>query len=230
YYGLYGVLTSSRMVIRDADTPVVNATAKQRLRDLKPLIRAELAKQWTQESNLVPRYLIAAHRAWKGLSPKPQDLRDLSLERIQAWLTLLQKQKPGMEEPLYPWIQSAGPEIAQEWPKLKSRYAAEAQSRVAFNRANFHPFGDLTRDGFRGWHADGNVSLDGPSSSGDCAIASSGPEAIVGVYPAGIYTHVLSERLDGALRSPLAPKDKKLVSLEVMGGQVGASRPVLDYC
>src|SRR5438132_5686120 len=104
YYGLYGVLTSSRMVMRDADTPVVNAAAKQRLRGLKPLIRAELAKQWIEESNLIPRYLLAAHRAWKGLPPKEQDLTELSLDRIQAWLALLEKQKPGMEEPLYPWI------------------------------------------------------------------------------------------------------------------------------
>ena len=37
YYALYGALTSSRMVMRNADTPDVNAAAKQRLRDLKPL-------------------------------------------------------------------------------------------------------------------------------------------------------------------------------------------------
>src|SRR5439155_174492 len=82
--------------------------AKQRLRELKPLIRSELAKQWIQETGLIPRYLMAAHRAWKGLPPKEQDLTELSLDRIQAWLALLEKQKPGMEEPLYPWIQLVG--------------------------------------------------------------------------------------------------------------------------
>ncbi|PYV37758.1 MAG: hypothetical protein DMG06_27240 [Acidobacteria bacterium] len=230
YYALYGALTSSRMVMRHADTPDVNAAAKQRLRDLKPLIRAELAKQWIQETGLIPRYLMAAHRAWKGLSPRPQDLRDLSLDRIQAWLTLLEKQKPGMEDPLYPWVQSAGPDIAAEWRKLKSRYAEEMQSRVAFNRENFRPFGDLARDGFGGWHADGNVSLDGPSSSGEFAVASNGPRATTGVFPAGIYTHALSERLDAALRSPLVPKDKKFVSLQVLGGKMGAWRTILDNC
>ena len=50
YYALYGALTSSRMVMRNADTPDVNAAAKQRLRELKPLIRTELAKQWIQET------------------------------------------------------------------------------------------------------------------------------------------------------------------------------------
>ncbi|MCI0419560.1 MAG: PSD1 and planctomycete cytochrome C domain-containing protein [Acidobacteria bacterium] len=230
YYALYGALTSSRMVMRNADTPDVNAAAKQRLRELKPLLRSELAKQWIQETSLMPRYLMAAHRAWKGLPPKQQDLIELSLDRIQAWLALLEKQKPGMEEPLYPWIQSAGSEPAQEWRKLQSSYAEETRSRVDFNRENFLPFGDLARDGFGGWYADGNASLDGPSPSGEFAVANSGPAAVTGVFPAGIYTHALSERLDAALRSPLVPKDKKFLTLQVVGGRMGAWRPILDNC
>jgi hypothetical protein len=230
YYALYGALTSSRMVMRSADTPDVNVAAKQRLRDLKPLIRVEVAKQWIQEANLIPRYLMAAHRANKGISPMPEDLTELSLDRIQAWLILLQKQNPGMEEPLHPWLQLAGSDVPVVWSTLKSRYAEEAQKRIVFNRENFLPFGSLTRNGFDGWHTDGNASKDGPSLSGDFAVANSGPGAITGVFPAGIYTHVLSERLDGALRSPLVPKEKKFVSLQVMGGKMGAWRTVLDNC
>ena len=230
YYALYGALTSSRMVMRNADTQAVNAAAKQRLRDLKPLIRSEVAKQWIQETTLMPRYLMAAHRAWKGLPPRPEDLTDLSVDRIQAWLALLEKQKPGMEEPLYPWIQAAGPELAQAWGKLQPRYAEETRSRAAYNREKFRPFGDLARDGFGGWYADGNAATDGPSLSGEFAVANSGPAAITGVFPAGIYTHALSERLDAALRSPLVPKDKKFLTLQVVGGKMGAWRTVLDNC
>src|SRR5438552_13243557 len=128
YYALYGALTSSRMVMRNADTPDVNAAAKQRLRELKPLIRTELAKQWIQEAGLIPRYLMAAHRAWKGLPTQQADLTELSLERVQAWLTLLEKNQAGMEDPLYPWGQSG------QWSTLKARYTEETQRRVAFNR------------------------------------------------------------------------------------------------
>ena len=230
YYALYGALTSSRMVMRNADTPDVNAAAKQRLRELKPLIRSELAKQWIQETTLMPRYLMAAHRAWKGLPPKPEDLSDLSVDRIQAWLALLEKQKPGMEEPLYPWIQSAGSDFTQEWGKLQARYTEESRNRAAYNKEKFRPFGDLARDGFGGWYADGNAAIDGPSPSGELAVANSGPTAITGVFPAGIYTHALSERLDAALRSPLVPKDKKFLTLQVVGGKMGAWRTVLDNC
>ena len=40
----------------------------------------------------------------------------------------------------------------------------------------------------------------------------------------------MSERLNAALRSPLVPKDKKFVSLLVMGGKLGAWRTILDNC
>jgi hypothetical protein len=230
YYALYGVLTSSRMVMRNADMPDVNDSVKQRLRDLKPMIRAEMAKQWIEEAGRIPQFLLAANRAWKGLPTAQQDLAGLSLDRMQAWLTLLEKQKPGMEEPLYPWTQAARSDFAAQWRDLKFRYGEEIQRRSAFNREHFRSFGDLVKDGFGGWHADGSALTDGPSPSGEFAVAGSGPAAITGVFPAGIYTNALSERLNAALRSPLVPKDKKFVSLQVTGGKLGAWRTVLDNC
>ena len=230
YYALYGVLTSSRMVMRTADVPDSNDQAKRRLSELKPLIRAELAKFWMQEASLIPRYLQAAHRAWKNLAPQQEDLTDLSVDRIQAWVNLLQKNKVGMEEPLSPWIESAGSDIAAKWSKLKSSYSGETLLRTAYNREHFRPFGDVTAGGFGGWHAEGNAPINGPSASGEFAVANSGPAALTGIFSAGIYTHTLSERLNASLRSPLVPKDKKFVSLQVMGGKMSAWRTILDNC
>ncbi len=224
YYGLYGVLTSSRMVMRDADAPNLNDAAKRRLKELKPLIRAELAKQWIAESSAMPRYLMAAHRAWKGEPSLPRDLSELSLDRVQAWVTLLEQNQPSMEQPLYPWIHEG------QWSDVKSGYAEESQKRTVFNREHFIPFGDVAKDGFGGWHADGNALSDGASPSGEFAVAESGANAVTGVFPAGLYTHALSERLSAALRSPVVPKDKKFVSLQVLGGKLGAWRTVLDNC
>jgi hypothetical protein len=61
-------------------------------------------------------------------------------------------------------------------------------------------------------------------------VSSEGPHAVTGIFPAGIYTNALSERLNGALRSPLLPKDKKFVSVQIMGGKLGAWRTVIDNC
>ena len=233
YYALYGVLTSSRLVTRTADLPEIHAAPKQRLREMKPGIRTELAQGWMLETETMPRYLLAAHRAWKGLPPEVNDLSELSLDRVQAWLTLLQKPKPEMEDPLNPWVQVAQSDansLPADWQKLAVRYADQGRSRAAFNRENFRPFGDLHLGGFGGWHADGNVLTDGLSPNGEFAVASSGPEAVTGVFPAGVYTHALSERLNGALRSPIVPTDKKFVSIQVLGGKLGARRTILDNC
>ena len=45
YYALYGVLTSSRLVTRTAALPEIHAALKQHLREMKPGIRAELARR-----------------------------------------------------------------------------------------------------------------------------------------------------------------------------------------
>jgi hypothetical protein len=230
YYALYGVLTSSRMVTRTEDLPEDYAGIKQRLGAEKPAIRSELARLWMREAAGMPRYLAAADRAWRGLAPLPEDVTDLSLERLQAWVSLLEASKPAMEDPLYPWIRSAKSGLGQEWPRLSAEYAAEMRSRAAFNLEHFRAFGDFRMGGFGGWYADGGALTGGASPSGEFAIANSGTAAVTGVFPAGLYTHALSERLNAALRSPLVPKDKKFVSLLAMGGKLGARRTILDNC
>ena len=233
YYALYGVLTSARLVTRTADIPEVHSDVKRRLREMKPHIRAELARWWILETESIPRYLLAAHRAWKRLSPQVKNLTELSLDRIQAWLSLLEKPEPEMEDPLYPWIemaQSAANVAIAEWQKLGTRYAEESRSRAAFNRENFQSFGDFRLGELGTWHPDGTALSDGASPSGEFAVANLGPEATTGVFPAGIYTHALSERLNGTFRSSFVPKDKKFVSIRILGGKLGARRTILDNC
>ena len=233
YYALYGVLTSSRMVTRTFDLADANAATKQRLTAMKPRIRSELARLWKEEVAQVPGNLMAADRAWRGLPTKEHDtVGDLALNRVQALLSALEVPKPKLEDPLYAWVRAANAAgtFADQWQAIAANYRTEAQSRAAFNRANFRSFGDFSKDGFGGWNADGNGASPTPAADGEFAVASTGTRAITGIFPAGIYTHTLSERLNAAVRSPLVPKDKKFVSLLLMGGKLGARRTVLDNC
>ncbi len=229
YYGLYGALTSSRMVMRNAGLPTAADAAKQRLAELKPQIREELAKAWLQETTQAPGYIVSAYRAWKGLPPDPKTLPELSLDRVQAWVTLLERQKTVLEDPLYP-LMHFEERKPDQWASLRQQYETEAATRAAWNREHFRPFGNVAEDGFGGWNSEGNALTGGPSPSGEFAVSSEGPAAVTGIFPAGIYTNILSERLNGALRSPLVPKDKKFVSLQIMGGKLGAWRTILDNC
>ncbi|MCX6592376.1 MAG: PSD1 and planctomycete cytochrome C domain-containing protein [Acidobacteria bacterium] len=233
YYALYGVLSSSRMVMRTADVPQAQDRIKQQLAALKAPIRREVAKVWRLELETMPRYLMAAYRAWSGGAPVAADVAELPVERVQAWVSQFEKPKAGMEEPLSVLARVGKGDLATEWAAAAKAYAQESASRTAYNRENFQPFGDLAKDGFGGWQADGTGltgALAGASRAGEFAVANRGTTAISGIFPAGIYTHALSERLNGGLRSPLVPKDKKFVSLEVMGGELGARRTILDNC
>lgn len=233
YYALYGVLTSTRIVTRTADTPGVATEVKNKLLELKPRIQAELARQWIQETSVMPQYLQAAERARRHVAPEPDDLQ-LSIDRLQAWLNALNRAKAGVENPLHAWVRLAAysgqSEFAIEWGKIAAEYKAEAQSRAAYNQENFRPFGDFGTGDFAGWHAEGAPFTGGASPSGEFALAPSGPEVITGVFPAGLYTHGLSQRLNGALRSPYLPKDKKFVSLQIVGGNLGSRRGIIDNC
>ncbi len=211
YYALYGVLTSSRMVMQSADLPSSHAAVKQRLAALKPQIRRELAATWRSEAAAIPRYLQAAQRALAKSPTNPADLAELNLDRLQSWLAELDQPNAPLEHPLSP-LRKLQPDL----------YRAEQAQRQAYNREHFRPF--------PAWQAEGAGLLPGPSQPGEFSIAPSGPTALTGLYPAGLYTHLLSSRLDGALRSPLVPKDKKFVSFEVLGGQLGARRTILDNC
>lgn len=195
YYALYGVITSARQVTKSLDLPAVHQPAMERLRALKPRIRAELAALWSQ-AVITPAQLESLTRDDKSSA---------------------------IESPLYAW------ENQSDWAALAARYRDENRKRAAFNQEHFRPFADF-RSGFAGWQTDGDGLTEGASKPGDFAIAPEGNTGVTGIFPSGVYTHTLSERLNGVLRSPFLPKDRKFVSLELMGGKLGARRTIVDNC
>jgi hypothetical protein len=200
YYGAYGIFNSSRPVVHTLDLPAVHASAKQRLRDGKEAIRRELAALWIEA---LPRVVL----------PAADD-------------------KTPLESPAYPLTlrnQAKSSELGAAWNALAGRYRAEQATRAAFNRENFLAFGDF-RNGFGNWFADGVALGEGVQPSGDFAITPEGKTVVSGIYPAGVFTHTLSNKFNAALRSPYLPKDKKYLSVRVMGGKLGARRTVIDNC
>ena len=121
--------------------------------------------------------------------------------------------KAAVDDPLYPWItmvRTPERDWAAAWAKMVDLYKT--------------PGAGYTELG--GWMGEG-VGLE-RAGSGEFAVATEGEAAVEGVYPAGWYTHLLSDKLDGAMRSPLLGKDKKFVSVLVAGGKLAARRTVVD--
>ena len=231
YYALYGILTSSRQVTRTLDTGKMHRNLMASLQQLKPLIQKELASQWKAQVDEIAAYLLAAQKVRLNSAGGPDLRSGLKRERLRRWWEALEAESLDPESPLFPWAVLScetgfGEEgLAAAWRREAARYRDEIRSRDSFNRQNYTPIAAAVAD----WHRDG-LGLEGLSVAGDFALSTTARELVRGVYPAGMFSHLVSNRLNGAIRSPYIPKDKKFVSLRVVGGELAAWRGIVDNC
>ncbi|MEK6257263.1 MAG: PSD1 and planctomycete cytochrome C domain-containing protein [Planctomycetota bacterium] len=253
YYALLGVLRSSRLVAHTIDAPNLNAAKSQRLRELKLELRRELTSNWLRDVGQFPEYMRAAV-AKRAVTPEAEALaRGLEPQRLEKWNAALIVEKAPLEDPLEPWRQlsassSSDPaSFTAEWRKLAEKYTQQERERAEFNRSQFVTFADF-REATPpdGWEIGGNgldsrmdassvrSEPDGrgvhPTKSGDFALHHEGDSIVKAVLPAGRFTHALSEKLNGTLRSPVIPLGKKQISFQVMGQRSSAVRLVSNNC
>ncbi len=279
YYGVLGILRSSRLVSHCIDAPDVNAKLTQRLVELKTELRKELAAVWSQEPALISRFLQAA-AAKRANRPDADELaKGLDAKRLEKWIAALAAEKMPLDDPFEPWRLLASATMADpatfavEWRKLSERYATEDRERSAFNRTQFETYADFrpsshlaSRDSARRatdsqpadgqstgsgvflgqtpndgsqpspkktpdpWQVGGQALRHGPGRSGDFALHHDGEALVRAVVPAGCFTHALSDKLNGTLRSPVLPLGKKHISFQVMGLRSSAVRLVSNNC
>ncbi len=236
YYGLLGVLRSSRLVSHTIDAPDRNAPAKQRLLELKGQIRRELAKYWGAEVAQFDRYVLAA-QAKKAAAANAADLASgLDQAKLDHWVAALAADKVPLENPLEPLRQliAAAPADAAsfttEWKKIAAHYAQQEQQRADFNAAQFVTFADFRKQAPADWQVGGLGLSDGPSASGDFSLHAEGDALVKAIQPAGYFTNTLSEKLNGTLRSGVLPTGKKNISFQVMGQRSSAVRLVSNHC
>jgi hypothetical protein len=243
YYALFGVFTSARQVIHTLDTPDANRKIKQVLLARKREIRAELARIWQAQSMEIPRFLRAAQLQIAHAPDAAQAAAGLDAEKLKAWVAALNG-SAALEEPLSPWLTLAKTPAptATVWENLRAQSQKERTERRAYNAERFVPFGDFrgTRNAsaenggdpmktWQGWGSEGLGLEEGCVPAGEFAILPDGDRVLTAIYPAGLYTHLLSERLNGSLRSPILPKEKRFLSVEVMGGKSAQARSIPDF-
>ncbi len=231
YYALYGILNSSRPTTRTLNVGDPNEARRSQLLELKSNIRRETATAWRRETADLKPYLEAA-MGWYRDTPGAVNLaKGLDPFRVGFWLKLLKRDKVEMDDPLYPLLEGAKKgQSPIDWADLTSRYEKESADREKFNREKFLPFGSFQNNIPGGWSADGLGLRDGHSSSGDFSVAMEGSNVVSGVYPSGLFSNLLSDRMNGVLRSPILPREKKFLSLQVVGDKLGAYRKIIDHC
>ncbi|MBI3822624.1 MAG: DUF1553 domain-containing protein, partial [Planctomycetes bacterium] len=223
YHGLLGILRSSRQVAHTIDAPEVNDETVRKMRVIKNGIRDELANAW---------------------------LKQIEAPRVAKALARLKDEKLPLEHPLAPWQQimltmrEEKTTFADARKSVQDRYAKEAKERSAFNK-QFRTAADF-RFGhgpeipaevrpedlhwrFIHFQADGH-GIRQPERSADHIVAPTGDQALSTILAPGVYSHALSEKLNGTLRSPGIAATHKYISFQVLGGNASAVRLVSNNC
>ncbi len=209
YYALLAVLRSSRPVMRTLDARDLHRDATARFQELKRELRSELASIWRNEAG------------------------SISVTRLDAILSNLKDQPLPLESPLQVWreLRKASPEsFSDVWEKLAASLASESAARSEFNRVNFSTLADFREQVPVGWSTDGHGLRRGVTKSGDFLPATEGEAVIKALLPAGLTTFSVSDRLNGAMRSPTLRRSRAKVSFEVLGGRFSLARLVFNNC
>jgi hypothetical protein len=235
YYAMLGILRSSRQVSHTIDAPEVNATSRQRLRELNGQILKELGRVWREEALSLDKYLLAAQAAIDKRADAAALAKGLDPERLTRWRKALEA-KDDIGDALHPWRVLAKDRMPpsafiEAMRKLSSQIDDEHRARANFNAKHFTSFGYFRHPGgLTDWQVGGQGLADGPAEEpGLLAIHGEGGP-LASIYPSGLYTHGLSSKLNGTLRSPQLPAGKKYISFHVLGGKTAAVRLVSNNC
>ena len=209
YHALLGVLRSSRSVQRTLDGPEVNHAAMVTLQDLKQSLRAELAAIWKKEAG------------------------ELKAGPLQKLAEAAGEKMPPIDSPLHAWYAACktdAAKVSETWARLAADHPKESAERSEFNRTQFESLADFRTGIPQDWKSDG-MGLRVPiASGGDFTVATEGDAAVKSILGSGVFTHALSDKLNGALRSPTLKRARKKVSFEIMGGRFSLARLVFNNC
>ncbi|MEM7395720.1 MAG: DUF1553 domain-containing protein, partial [Verrucomicrobiota bacterium] len=121
-------------------------------------------------------------------------------------------------------------DISSGWKTLAEEYRSEHHRREKAQAEKFSDWAQFAEGAPAGWSISGLGLAGGPHRAGDFVLAEEGDRILTAVLPAGFHTKAISGRLNGSVRSPWLPGDRKFVSLQVVGDRRSMIRTVVDSC
>lgn len=239
YYALYGILASSRIAVRTLDDPQRFAPKLDELAKLKPLLRASIADEWSQQLKHWPQHLAFSAEALRQPSPAdPKAKRDETAitpvsrallraadEKTKNWLSAF--------VPLLKLSSSEATEFARLWNDLTKRFRDEHARAARYADGNV-VVADFARDSAAAstsfnWRVDG-IGLPSASSTqaGEFSLWPVGAAAVRAVHERGFHSEALSDRCCGSLRSPSFTLTHDAVSVQVRGDGNARLRLVIE--
>ena len=212
YHAFYSIMTSCRPAMVNVDSPARQETNKTALAKLKPRIRAALAERWLTE---------VKHLAEKLRTPGAE------------WQKAIDEAKEP-KHPLHAWNKlrlAKGEGFSKTWQQLAADFAGSKKALDEQRKRNYAKRWQLGRDtaSLGQWILDGN-GMDGTvAKAGAFRVLPSGDRIVDDILPAGVYSHLLSDKHAGVLGSPqfrIGPDQKLFV--RVIGGGDAMTRYVVQ--
>jgi len=182
FYALFGILKTCRPALVVADAPGVLEKNREALKESKSKLRRLLGATWSTPA-AVQTLTKKLKRRSPDVEPVQGGLRDL------AWR-----------------LADADTEnFASTWTEFYAQWRTERDAWMAWKDSDAEVRWDFSAqdaDPLDEWWADGEGLRAGRSAAGEFSISNKGDRLIRGIYPSGIFSHLLSDKHRAVLQSP----------------------------
>lgn len=200
YYGLYGIMASTRPATIVVDMPDRGRKQTERLVDLKPRIRTALAEEWLNSLD---------------------SFADRLQDPPEHWPEVLEEEVSDTD-PFYPWKRMSmldGDSFSEAWDTLELEWRASREDLASYGGREYLQRWDLSNDEDTSeWYRHGNGLPAKPTPAGEFHVSVEGDHIVLGIYPAGVYSHGLSTKHSGVFGSPRFDINGTRLYVRVIGG------------
>ncbi|NBV24055.1 MAG: DUF1549 domain-containing protein, partial [Proteobacteria bacterium] len=211
FHGLYSILASTRTSMRVLDAPEKLTSQDAELAKLKSEIRTSLAATWKQQITQWPAVLSSL--APNGGEGRGEGANAANAIELTRWRNAFTAVETTNKSPLAPLLQSL-------------RTGAPVPAAAAGGTAGPLPLANFSTGSDNGWFATGDFTRHSPA--GGFSVATTGSNLLTAIYPAGRYSHLLSDKHAGTLRSPNFTITNKFIAALVTGDNNARIRLVIE--
>jgi len=203
YYALFGILASCRPARRVIETPEIQQHNVTELKKTKQQIRAGIAEDWLASLTTLDSRISDL----KNTDGQPPESLTRTVDQLRT-----ADQKDRLED---------------EWNKLVDSQSKKDAKPTDAGSSQTWKFN--SKDAVNDWYRSGVGLQNAPKPAGDFSVLAEGDNALRAIYPAGIYTHLLSEKHGGRLTSrDFEVKENQEVWIRAIGNAGAMTRYVVE--
>ena len=176
YYAMFGIIGSTRPGRAAIDLPEILNLHREELAGLKPEIRHAIASDWIESlPNVRDRLVTKAHESKRTKQAVSLATLFLELKNVD--------------------------DFKAAWNQQLIRQLDESSDRHN-NSDILRRWRLATRQDHRKWFTYGTGTIDQLSLAGAYSLDHSGDQVVRGIYPAGVYSHLISDKHGAVFTSP----------------------------